>query len=402
MVRQSRRPRRQTTGVSEIRLGILRSSVRGGGWPKANAFRKFRVAESYELKSPRLLDRIRLHESRPTRDGLPDCAWTGARPARAGQTAAHERAATAHDLRLLLIGKDVVEGSEHQPYPPHDVQQVAEADTQRRDRAGGRPGAFGRQDGTRQHERGDFLRPGFDGVTLQHRGATQLPCQFPEIQLVFPPIRIDARQFERGGRGGIAQTGPPPQLVRAVTLPPNPHANLADFEPLDHAGRSVGRPDGKAHEPCTIGEPPNKPRLDRPRGAQQDVTADAPARHAGAVRALMIAMIEPAFGTPSVALASGAHRGAPCRRATRRRAIRVAAITRAADREESIAAAADSLAKWRVHDVGAAARFDWTRRVNRGRTETTGSVRRSIEAVIEGLEVSAPGPHLVRGVLSLP
>jgi hypothetical protein len=70
------------------------------------------------------------------------------------------------------------------------------------------------------------------------------------------------------------------------------------------------------------------------------------------------------------------------------------AITRAADREEAIAAAADLLAKRRVHGVGAAARFDWTRRVNRGTTERTGSVRRSIEAVIEGLEGQAPGLHL--------
>ena len=31
---------------------------------------------------------------------------------------------------------------------------------------------------------------------------------------------------------------------------------------------------------------------------------------------------------------------------------------------------------------------------NRGTRETTGSVRRSIEAVTEGLEVQAPGPHL--------
>src|SRR5207247_1647632 len=40
--------------------------------------------------------------------------------------------------------------------------------------------------------------------------------------------------------------------------------------------------------------------------------------------------------------------------------------------------------------------FDWTRLANRGTRETTGSVRRSIEAVTEGLEGSAPGPHLVR------
>jgi hypothetical protein len=42
----------------------------------------------------------------------------------------------------------------------------------------------------------------------------------------------------------------------------------------------------------------------------------------------------------------------------------VAAVTRAADREEAIAAATDFLAK-RVHDVEAAARFDWTSPLNR-------------------------------------
>ena len=109
--------------------------------------------------------------------------------------------------------------------------------------------------------------------------------------------------------------------------------------------------------------------------------------HAGAIRALVIAMIEAAFGTAPMALARGADRRAAGRRATRRRAIRVAAITRRADRKEAVAAPTGFLAKRRVHDVGAAARFDWTRRSNRGTRETTGSVRRSIEAVTEGLEV---------------
>jgi hypothetical protein len=72
----------------------------------------------------------------------------------------------------------------------------------------------------------------------------------------------------------------------------------------------------------------------------------------------------------------------------------VAAITRHADRKQPIAASADFLTKRRIHDVEAAARFDWTRRLNRGTRETTGSVRRSIEAVTEGLEGQAPGLHL--------
>ena len=116
--------------------------------------------------------------------------------------------------------------------------------------------------------------------------------------------------------------------------------------------------------------------------------------HAGAVGALVIAMIEAALGTAPVALAGGADGGPARGHAARRRAIPLAAITRDADREETIAAATDFLAKRRVHDVGAAARFDWTRRANRGTREPTGSVRRSIEAVIEGLELLPPGLHL--------
>jgi hypothetical protein len=72
----------------------------------------------------------------------------------------------------------------------------------------------------------------------------------------------------------------------------------------------------------------------------------------------------------------------------------MAAIARRTEREDAIAAPTDFLAKRPVHDVDAAARFDWTRRINRGTRERTGSVRRSIEAVTEGLEISPPGPHL--------
>jgi hypothetical protein len=100
-------------------------------------------------------------------------------------------------------------------------------------------------------------------------------------------------------------------------------------------------------------------------------------------------------------LTRGAEAGVAGRGPTRQRAIGVAPITRAADRKDAVAASADFLAKRRVHDVEAVARFDWTRLGNRGTTERTGSVRRSIEAVIEGLEVSAPGPHLSRRRRSL-
>src|SRR3990170_1575850 len=116
--------------------------------------------------------------------------------------------------------------------------------------------------------------------------------------------------------------------------------------------------------------------------------------HAGPVGPLGVAVIEAPFRAATVALLGRADRRAPARHATRLRAIRMTAITRGADREGPIAASTDLLAKRRVHEVGAAARFDWTRLGNRGTTETTGSVRRSIEAVTEGLEGQAPGLHL--------
>jgi hypothetical protein len=65
-----------------------------------------------------------------------------------------------------------------------------------------------------------------------------------------------------------------------------------------------------------------------------------------------------------------------------------------------VTGAARFLAKRLVHDVGAT-RTDWTRRPTRGTTPGIGSIRRCIEAVTEGLEGSAPGPHLVRGRRSL-
>ena len=100
--------------------------------------------------------------------------------------------------------------------------------------------------------------------------------------------------------------------------------------------------------------------------------------HAGAIRALVIPVIEAAFRTDPMAPARGADRGVAGGRATRRRAVRVAAIARRADREEAVAPPTGFLAKRRVHDVGAASRTDWTRRPNRGTRETTGSVRRPV------------------------
>src|SRR5262249_31121574 len=63
--------------------------------------------------------------------------------------------------------------------------------------------------------------------------------------------------------------------------------------------------------------------------------------HAGAVRALMVTMIEASFRTPPMALPGRADRRAAGGHTTRRRAIGLAAVTRDADREEPVAAPAD-------------------------------------------------------------
>ena len=96
--------------------------------------------------------------------------------------------------------------------------------------------------------------------------------------------------------------------------------------------------------------------------------------HAGAIRPLMVTMIEPAFRTLSVSPAGRLARPPTRHLATRRRAIGMASIAGRTNGERPIAEATDLLPERRVHDVGAAARFDWTRRANRGTRETTGSV----------------------------
>jgi hypothetical protein len=95
----------------------------------------------------------------------------------------------------------------------------------------------------------------------------------------------------------------------------------------------------------------------------------------------MIPVIEAAFRTGPMAAAGGPDRPAAGHRATRRRAIRVAAIARGADREEA-APPARFLAKRRVHNVGAATRSNWTRtsrswHKERRLTRSVGASRRS-------------------------
>jgi hypothetical protein len=133
-------------------------------------------------------------------------------------------------------------------------------------------------------------------------------------------------------------------------------------------------------------------------------TAGSLIPHARAVRALMIPMIEAAFRTGPMAPAGGADRSVAGRRATRRRAVCLAAIARGADREEPAAEPTRFLAKRRVHDVGAAPHSNWTRPSNRGtkRADWLGPSEHRGGHRGSGGCSSRPSPRLPRTELTRP
>src|SRR5258706_5725651 len=98
-----------------------------GTWGTAfrpNAFRKFGVYESYDLKPPRCVDRFGLQEPGPACHGLAHGPRARALPPWRDHAAADECAAPAHEPGLLLVRKDVVEGPEEQPHAADDIQHV--------------------------------------------------------------------------------------------------------------------------------------------------------------------------------------------------------------------------------------------------------------------------------------
>jgi hypothetical protein len=103
---------------------------------RPNAFRKFGVDESYELKLPRCFDRLRLQEPRPFGDGLAYGPRTGAWPPWREHAAAGEGAPAADDAGLLLVRQDVVEGPEAEPHAADHLQNLSEAHAQRGNLAG--------------------------------------------------------------------------------------------------------------------------------------------------------------------------------------------------------------------------------------------------------------------------
>lgn len=95
--------------------------------------------------------------------------------------------------------------------------------------------------------------------------------------------------------------------------------------------------------------------------------------HAGAIGALLVAMIEAPFRTPAVSGAGGGDRASARGDATGRRAVRVPAITRGAQGKQGAAGAAHLLAQRHVHGVASAATTaPWTYAPFRGTTDHDG------------------------------
>ena len=96
--------------------------------------------------------------------------------------------------------------------------------------------------------------------------------------------------------------------------------------------------------------------------------------HAGAIGALMVAMIQAPFRTALVPAVGGPDRDPPRRVAARRRAVRLPSITPRTDRKELATTTTGLLAKRGIHGVGVRRRrSDWTPSRNRGTTVWTGS-----------------------------
>src|SRR5712691_10670038 len=136
-----------------------------------------------------------------------------------------------------------------------------------------------------------------------------------------------------------------------ATDPPARWKEPGAFPAADHATQRTRQGRGRR---------PIRRRVRRQRGQWRGL-AGSLIPHAGAIRPLMVTMIESAFRTLSVAPSGRVARPPTRHIATRRRAIDMAAIAGRTNRERPITEATDLLAEGRVHDVGATARFDWTR-----------------------------------------
>ena len=237
---------------------------------------------SHDLELEGRGDRVWVQQSWPRFGGLTHGAQTTAWPAVRREAAAHEGVPAPHDARFQRDrspGRRTGRRSSHMPRTTFRTWPKLTRRTGTLPRAA-RARSVARTR-TGQDQGGDFLRASFHGVALQQRRPAQLPFDFAKIQFVLPATGIHAREFQRRRGPHIEQAGPQAQLVRAAR-PVGPRGRESRA-PRIHCRIAAGPPalaDRHLDEPTAIAEPCDQPRLGRPRGAQQEMTADARARRA--------------------------------------------------------------------------------------------------------------------------
>ena len=158
------------------------------------------VSASQDFKVQRPFDRLIAQQTWPAGHRLAHGPRTTAGAPLGRDSAAHVCVEPAHDVVLLAIRHQILEGLQQEPQRPHRFQDCDEAHAQHGHirRRGARP--FGRQQRAGQHQRRDFLRRLLDRVALQHLGFAQLPLQLTVLQPVLPAVGIQLRELQRRRR----------------------------------------------------------------------------------------------------------------------------------------------------------------------------------------------------------
>ena len=122
------------------------------------------------------------------------------------------------------------------------------------------------------------VRGGGDRVALQQLALAQLAFQLPVIQFVLPALRVEPGEFACRGLRRLEQARPQPQLLRAVTGPPDPHANLAQTQPACDLSRPGLVAQGHLDQPAAVLVAPQGTRLEVAARAKEKMAAHARAR----------------------------------------------------------------------------------------------------------------------------
>ena len=111
------------------------------------------ASDNSELQ--RAFDGVRLHEPRPSGDGLTHRARIGARAAWSRQRAAHEGLPACDDLYFLFLREQVLDRSQAEPHRPDNGEDDAKLDPQHGDVAVCRARAFACEQRRDQNDGGD-------------------------------------------------------------------------------------------------------------------------------------------------------------------------------------------------------------------------------------------------------